>query len=137
AIQRAWPPTRIVWIIGKVEHGLMAGLEGVEFAVLDKARGARGYLDLKRQLENRHFPVLLHMHASMRANAASRMASADLRIGFDRARARDFQWAFCNRRIAPRPGAHVMEGLLQFVEALGIEPGPPRRDIPPSEADTA
>src|SRR5690606_40008048 len=82
AIQRAWPPTRIVWIIGKVEHGLMAGLEGVEFAVLDKARGARGYLDLKRQLENRHFPVLLHMHASMRANAASRMASADLRIGF-------------------------------------------------------
>jgi len=137
AIQRAWPSTRIVWIIGKTEHGLMAGLEGVEFAVLDKARGVRGYLDLKRQLEGRRFPVLLHMHASMRANAASRMASAEIRVGFDRARARDFQWAFCNRRIEPRPASHVMDGLLQFVEALGIEPGPPRWDIPVSDADRA
>src|SRR5690606_26204688 len=64
AIQRAWPDTRIVWIIGKVEHALMAGLEGVEMVVLDKTTGASGYFDLRRQLAGRRFPVLLHMHAS-------------------------------------------------------------------------
>lgn len=135
AIQRAWPDTRIVWIIGKVEHGLMAGLEGVEFAVLDKSEGVRGYLNLRRRLAGRRFPVLLHMHASMRANTASLMVDADLRLGFDRARARDFQWLFCNRRIPARPRTHVMDGLFQFAEALGIERGEPRWDIPLSDAD--
>jgi len=137
AIQRAWPETRIVWIIGKVEHGLMAGLEGVEFAVLDKAQGLRGYVELRRRLAGRRFPVLLHMHASMRANAASRMVDAEVRLGFDRARARDFQWLFCNRQIEARPGSHVMDGLFQFAEALGIERGEPRWDIPLSDADRA
>jgi len=135
AIQRAWPDTRIVWIIGKVEHGLMQGLEGVEFAVLDKAQGVGGYLALRRHLEGRRFPVLLHMHASMRANTASRMVDAELRVGFDRARARDFQWLFTNRKIPARPGSHVMDGLFQFAEVLGIERGEPRWDIPLADAD--
>src|SRR6187401_3639344 len=30
AIQKAWPATRITWIIGKTEHSLMRGLHGVE-----------------------------------------------------------------------------------------------------------
>ncbi|HEX7081340.1 MAG TPA: glycosyltransferase family 9 protein [Gammaproteobacteria bacterium] len=135
AIQDAWPQTRITWIIGKVEHALMAGLDGVEFAVLDKARGLAGYRALRRQLRGRRFPVLLHMHASARANAASLAARADVRLGFDRARARDFQWCFCNRRIPARANMHVMDGLLQFAEALGIGRGEPRWDIPLGDAD--
>jgi heptosyltransferase I len=137
AIQRAWPDTRIVWVIGKVEHGLMAGLEDVELVVLDKASGASGYFDLRRRLRGRRFPVLLHMHASMRANTASRMIDADLRIGFDRARARDFQWLFSNRHIPARPSTHVMDGLFQFAEVLGIERGEPRWNIPVADADRA
>lgn len=135
AIQRAWPSTRIVWIIGKTEQALMAGLEHVEFVVLDKSRGLRGYLDLRERLRGRRFPVLLHMHASMRANAASRMVKADLRLGFDRARARDFQWWFCNRHIPPQPNAHVLDGFLQFAEALGISSDSPRWDIPIPDED--
>ena len=43
AIQDAWPSTQLTWIIGKTEHSLLRGLEGVELIVLDKARGLRGY----------------------------------------------------------------------------------------------
>src|SRR3970282_1742038 len=68
AIQDAWPSTRITWIIGKTEHALLRGLENVEFAVFDKSTGWRGYRDLRRRLAQRKFPVLLHMHASARAN---------------------------------------------------------------------
>lgn len=135
AIQDAWPRTRITWIIGKVEHSLMRGLEGVDFAVLDKGAGLRGYRELRLQLRGRRFPLLLHMHASARANLASRMAAADLRIGFDRSRARDYQWLFCNRRIAATRNAHVMDGLFEFAAALGIARGTPRWDIPLSDAD--
>jgi heptosyltransferase I len=135
AIQDAWPDTEITWIIGRVEHSLLAGLEGVRFAVLDKSLGWRGYLALRRQLGDARFPILLHMHASQRANLASLCARAEIRLGFDRARARDAQYWFCNEHLPARAERHVMDGLFEFVEALGIRPGPPRWDIPVADAD--
>jgi len=135
AIQDAWPDTEITWIIGRVEHSLMAGLEGVRFAVLDKSLGWRSYGQLRRQIGNRRFPILLHMHASQRANLASLCVRAPIRLGFDRARARDGQYWFCNRHLPARRERHVMDGLFEFAEALGITPGPPRWDIPVSAGD--
>lgn len=137
AIQDAWPRTEITWIIGRIEHTLMQGLEGVRFAVLDKSLGWRGYVALRRQIQNRRFPVLLHMHASQRANLASLSVRSPLRLGFDRARARDGQYYFCNAHLPARRERHVMDGLFEFVEALGISHGPPRWDIPVSDADRA
>ena len=135
AIQDAWPQTQITWIVGRVEHSLLEGLEGVQFAVLDKALGWRGYLKLRAELGDRRFPLLLHMHASSRANIVSLLVSAPIRLGFDRARARDFQYFFCNRHIPARAQRHVMDGLFEFPAALGIAAGPPRWDIPLADAD--
>ena len=135
AIQDAWPDTEITWIIGRVEHSLLAGLEGIRFAILDKALGFRGYLALRRELGGSRFPILLHMHASQRANLASLCVRAPIRLGFDRARARDGPYWFCNRHLPARAERHVMDGLLEFVEALGIRPGRPRWDIPVAPAD--
>ena len=135
AIQDAWPDTEVTWIIGRVEHSLLAGLEGVRFAILDKSLGWRGYPALRRQIGRRRFPLLLHMHASQRANLASLCVRAPIRLGFDRARARDGQYWFCNRHLEARAERHVMDGLFEFAEALGIEPGPPRWDIPVADSD--
>ena len=135
AIQDAWPQTAITWIVGRVEHSLLEGLEGVDFAVLNKSLGWRGYFALRRQIPDRSFPLLLHMHASQRANLASLCVRAPIRLGFDRARARDGQYYFCNRHIEARAERHVMDGLVEFAEALGINPGPPRWDIPVSDQD--
>jgi heptosyltransferase I len=135
ALQDAWPETEITWIIGRVEHTLMQGLERINFVVLDKSLGMRGYLRVRRELARRRFPVLLHMHASARANLASLTVSAAIRLGFDRARARDFQYYFCNRHLPERPQQHVMDGLFEFAAALGVARGEPRWDIPVSDAD--
>lgn len=135
AIQDAWPDTEITWIIGRVEHSLMAGLEGVRFAVLDKALGWRGYVALRRSITDRRFPLLLHMHASQRANLASLCVRSPIRLGFDRARARDGQYWFCNRHLPARSDRHVMDGLFEFAEALGIEHDRPRWDIPVDDRD--
>src|SRR5690606_8738193 len=88
ALASAWPTARIVWVIGKTEHSLMRGLEGIALEVLDKSQGLAGLKDLRRRLADRRFPLLLHMHASMRANLASLAARAECRLGFDRARTR-------------------------------------------------
>jgi heptosyltransferase I len=137
AIQDAWPTTALTWIIGKTEHSLLKDLEGVEFIVLDKAQGFGGYAAVRRALAGRQFDALLHMHASTRANIVSTLVRAPLRIGFDRARARDHQWLFTNRKLTARRERHVMDGLFEFAELIGIKPGPPRWDIPVGAEDVA
>ena len=60
---------------------------------------------------------------------------ATLRLGFDRARARELQWLFTNERIAPRREQHVLEALQGFLTALGIEPGVLEWNLPlPADA---
>ncbi|MDH3417845.1 MAG: glycosyltransferase family 9 protein [Gammaproteobacteria bacterium] len=135
ALQDAWPQTAITWIVGKVEHSLLEGLEGVEFIILDKTKGWAGYREVRRALRGRRFPLLLHMHASLRANIVSTLVSAKVRLGFDRARARDHQWLFTNKRLPPTPQQHVMNGLFEFADALGVPHGKPHWDIPLGDAD--
>ena len=138
AIQDAWPSTKITWIVGKTELSLLAGLEGVEFVVLDKAQGLRGYAAVRRALGGRRFDALLHMHASTRANIVSTLVRSPLRLGFDHARARDQQWLFTNRKLAARSERHVMDGLFEFAELIGVpRPAKLRWDIPVGPADIA
>jgi len=99
AIQDTWPETRITWIIGKTEAGLMADIPEIEFIIFDKNKGRKAYADVSAQLKGRQFDVALCMHASMRANWLCRSINTPLRLGFDFKRARDFQWLFTNRRI--------------------------------------
>src|SRR5262245_55673841 len=131
-LQRACPRARITWVIGKTEASLMSGIDGVELVVLDKAAGPGGFLDVRRRLAGRRFDLLLMMHASLRANLTSLAVRADVRLGFDRARARDYQWLFSNVRISERPREHVMDGLFGFAEMLGIRERTLRWDIPVS-----
>ena len=78
------------------------------------------------------------MHASTRANIVSTLVRAPLRIGFDRARARDQQWLFTNTKLPARRERHVMDGLFEFAELIGVQkPAQPRWDIPVGAADVA
>jgi heptosyltransferase I len=136
-IQAVSPGTRITWVIGRTEHGLMKGVDGIEFITFDKARPWASLAEIRRQARAARFPILLHMHASMRANLASRAVSARRRIGFDRRRARDWQWLFTSERIPPQPEQHVIDGLFGFIEYLGINERVLRWDIPIADEDHA
>lgn len=129
-LQDNWPDTHITWIIGKSEFQLMSAIRDIDFIAFDKSRGRAAYRDVRAQLENRHFDIALCMHASMRANLLIRSIPSKLRLGFDRARARDFQWLFTNRRIDATSGEHALEAMLAFATAIGAAPTEPRWDIP-------
>ncbi len=134
-LQDNWPNTRITWIIGKTEARLMGDIPDLEFVVFDKSRGRAAYRDARIALRERRFDVALCMHASMRANLLVRSIPAPVRIGFDRARARDFQWLFTNRRIEPARGEHAMDAMMAFATAIGAQATDLRWDIPLPEAD--
>lgn len=129
-LQAQWPETRITWVIGKLEHSLVGDIPGVEFIIFDKSRRWRAFTDLRKKLKGQRFDVLLHMQMSMRASLASLLIRADLRLGFDRQRAKDMQWLFTNARIKYQPRQHVIDSFFGFTEALGINERLLRWDIP-------
>lgn len=108
----------------------MSDIPDVDFIIFDKARGAAGYRDVRRQLHKRHFDVALCLHASVRANFISRLVRTPVRLGYDYSRARDFQWLFTNARIDPAPGQHVQDAMMSFARTIGIPPRDLRWDIP-------
>jgi heptosyltransferase I len=120
-LQRAWPETQFTWVIGKAEARLMGLIEGVQFITVDKRAGLLGARRLLReQLEGSYFDVLLHMQLAMRASLLAQAVDARVKLGFDRARARELQWMFTNRQIEPRAREHVLDGFFGFAEALGV-----------------
>jgi heptosyltransferase I len=129
-LQRVWPSTRLTWIIGRLEARLLSLLPGVEFITIDKRAGLAGARALRAELRGRQFDALLHMQLSLRASLASLCVRAPLRVGFDRPRARELQWLFTNRRIAPRREQHVLDALQGFLEAIGITPGELEWNLP-------
>jgi heptosyltransferase I len=138
-LQDTWPGTGITWILGALENKLLGHIPGIEFVVFDKKAGLAGYRDLRRRLAGRRYDALLHMQLAIRASLAAAMVPAQIKVGFDRARARELQWLFTTHRIAARRREHVLDSLFGFVERLGIPSRSMRWDIPlpPAAVDYA
>ena len=117
-LQQAWPSTQLTWIIGKTEARLMGLIEGVEFIIVDKRASASARRAQRAQLKGASFDVLLHMQLALRASLVARTVPAAIKVGFDRARARELQWLFTNARIAPRVREHVLDSFFGFTERL-------------------
>lgn len=133
-ITRAWPECKITWVIGKIEYELVKGMHHVEFIVCDK-KHPQAKAKLKMALQGREFDVLLMMQVALRANWLSTVIKAKRRIGFDWARAKEGHWLFTNCRIAPKQHAHVLDGFMQFADAIGVPKQPLAWDIPIPEED--
>ncbi|HZW17981.1 MAG TPA: glycosyltransferase family 9 protein [Luteimonas sp.] len=134
-LRRAWPDAALAWVIGRAEHRLLDGLEGVEFVVYDKKTGLAGMRALRRQFGGRRFDALLQMQVAARANLLSAFVSAKRRIGYDRARSKDLHGLFINERIPARPGIHVLDAIGSFCEPLGLKQGEVVWDLPvPADA---
>jgi heptosyltransferase I len=137
SIRSEWPGTRITWCIAGPGHLLVGDLPGVEFVVFDKARGLAGYADLRRGLRGRRFDALVQAQVSLRSNIAGLAVRAPVRLGYDRARARDLHGLFVNERIPPGPGQHVLDSFFDFAAALGVTRRELRWDIPVPAEDAA
>jgi len=136
AIQRQYPQLKITWVIGKLEYQLLKHLPGIEFVIFDKSQGWRSYFNLHKALRGRRFDVLLHMQVALRATLASLAISAKVRVGFDRARAKEGQWLVTNHRVEPLAQPHVLDGFMGFAKAIGVSDITPSWNIPVPQADT-
>lgn len=139
ALKRAWPDTRITWIIQPEPLPMVQGHPAIDdFIVFRRTRGARAWLayqELMDELKGRQFDLLLGLQVYLKAGLITALVSARVKLGFDRVRARDAQWLFTNARIPPRGQRHVQDQYLEFVEYLGIDPEPVRWDLTLTEEE--
>jgi len=128
ALRRAWPDTTISWIIQPLPHTLVRDHPAVdEYLLFRRSRGAAawsGFSELAQQLKERRFDLVLALQVYFKAGIITGLLPADVKLGFDRARARDLNWLFTNERIPAHGPQHVQEQYFEFLEHLGVDPEP-------------
>jgi heptosyltransferase I len=103
-----------------------------EIITFDRSAGLRAFVDARRELASRTFDLVIDLQVYFKAGIVTALTGAPVRLGFDRARARDLNWLFTTHRIPARAvGQHVQDQYFEFLEALGVDPQPVVWDLGP------
>jgi heptosyltransferase I len=125
AIKRHHPRARITWVLQPGPAALVLGHPAVDdIVIFERGKGWQAFADVRRELHKRRFDLLIDLQVYFKAGIVTALSGAPLRLGFDRARARDLNWLFTNRRIGVNPVQHVQDQYFEFLAELGISPEP-------------
>jgi heptosyltransferase I len=102
-----------------------------EILIFDRAAGWRGFLDIRRELAARRFDLVINLQVYFKAGVITSFANAPVKLGFDRARARDANWLFTTHRIPPHVPQHVQDQYFEFLTAIGVAHEPVVWDLGP------
>jgi heptosyltransferase I len=125
SLKRFDPGSKITWILQPGPASLVRGHPDVdEILILETGRGWRGMLDLRATLAQREFDLVIDLQVYLKAGLVTSFTRAPVKLGFDKARARDMNWLFTTQRIPPHASQHVQDQYLEFLAALGIPAEP-------------
>ena len=134
ALKRQSPDTRVTWVLQPGAATLVRGHRAVdEIVEFDRSRGWRAYPAVRRELSRRQFDVVLALQVYFKAGIVTSFANSPIKLGFDRARARDLNWLFTTDRIPAHQGQHVQDQYFEFLEALGVPHEPATWELGPWE----
>jgi heptosyltransferase I len=133
ALRRLQPAPHVTWVLQPGPATLVRGHPAVDDIVLfDRSAGAQGFLDVRRALHERGpFDLCIDLQVYFKAGLITGFVPAPVKLGFDRARARDFNWLFTNAKVPPHPMQHVQDQYFEFLDALGVPHEPVRWDLGP------
>jgi heptosyltransferase I len=86
---------------------------------------------MRRVLAAREFDLVINLQVYFKAGIVTQFTRARVKLGFDRARARDFNWLFTTHRVAPHESQHVQDQYFEFLTALGVSHEPVEWDLGP------
>lgn len=137
ALKRRAPSSHITWILQPGPATLVRGHPLVdEIVEFDRRRGLGAFADIRRQLRDRTFDLVLDLQVYFKAGVVTSFLRSPVKLGFDRARARDANWLFTTHRIPPHPdGQHVQDQYFEFLTALGIPAEPVEWNLGPWPAE--
>ncbi len=144
ALRRAFPHTRLTWVIQPGPHALVGHHPAVDrFILFRRPRRTPGRTDPRLAIASLResvgeiraaahaepsgrFDLLLALQVYFKAGLLTALAPARVKLGFDRKRARDLNWLFTTERIPPHPRSfgHVQDQYFEFLRYLGVDPEP-------------
>lgn len=123
SLREAWPEARLDWVVERRIHPLVAPHPDVdEFLLFDRSAGARGFLDLWRRTRGHRYDLVVDLQVYFKAGLVTGLLDADVKLGFDRGRARDLNTLFTTHRIPAGPVRHTQDQYFEFLDHLGVEP---------------
>ncbi|HEX7939096.1 MAG TPA: glycosyltransferase family 9 protein [Gemmatimonadaceae bacterium] len=132
ALKRHHPACKITWVLQPAPATLVRGHRAVDEIILfERGSGLRGFLDIRRELASRTFDLVINLQVYFKAGIVTAFSKAPVKLGFDFARARDFNWLFTNSRIPAHENQHVQDQYFEFLTALGVSPDPVEWDLGP------
>ena len=121
AIKRHHPSAHITWVLQPGPAALVRGHPLVdEILLFDRTKGVQGFFEIRHQLKTRRFDVVVNLQVYLKAGVITGFTNAPVKLGFDFARARDFNWLFTTHRVHARPMQHVQDQYFEFTEWLGV-----------------
>ncbi len=125
ALKRHQPSMHVSWVLQPGPASLVRGHPDVdEIIPFAYGTGWRGYADVRHALRQREFDLVLALQVSLKAGLVTGFTRAPVKLGFDRARARDANWLFTTDRIAAGPRRHVQDQYFEFLDHLGVPHAP-------------
>jgi heptosyltransferase I len=138
ALKRYRPSCSITWILQPMPASMVRGHPCVDQIIeFDRSLGTRAFPDIRSRLKPHEFDLLIDLQVYFKAGVVTALADATVKLGFDRARARDLNWLFTNRKIPPHPIQHVQDQYLEFLQYLEIPYAPLEWNIGPWAAERA
>ncbi len=135
ALKRHAPLCRLTWVLQPGPAALVRGHPAVdEIVPFEKAKGWRAWRDARRALRG-PFDLVLALQVYFKAGLLTALVPAPVKLGFDRARARDLNWLVTTHRIPPHPPQHVQDQYFEFLAALGVPAEPVTWDLGPWPAE--
>ncbi|MGH7709797.1 MAG: glycosyltransferase family 9 protein [Gemmatimonadaceae bacterium] len=136
ALKRHYPASHITWVLQPGPASLVRGHAAVdEVVIFDRSRGLRGFVDVRRDLAPRRFDLVLNLQVYLKAGIVTSFTRAPIKLGFDRSRARDFNWLFTTHRIPARPIQHVQDQYFEFLNFLDVPHDPIEWRLGPWQAE--
>ncbi len=137
ALKRHAPACRLTWILQPGPAALVRGHPAVDEIVLfEKSRGGRAYPEIRRRLAE-PFDLVLALQVYFKAGLVTALTRAPVKLGFDRARARDLNWLVSTHRIPPHAPQHVQDQYFEFLDALDVPHEPVEWNLGPREEERA
>jgi heptosyltransferase I len=132
ALKRHRPGVHITWILQPGPATLVQGHRNVdEILLFDRSRGMRAFTDIRATLASKAFDLVINLQVYFKAGIVTAFTRAPVKLGFDRARARDMNWLFTNRKIPPHVNQHVQDQYFEFLRELGVPHEPVEWDLGP------
>ncbi|HEU4564834.1 MAG TPA: glycosyltransferase family 9 protein [Gemmatimonadaceae bacterium] len=134
ALKRHSPASHISWVLAPGPASLVRGHPDVDEIILfDKKRGVAGLRAVGAELARRPFSLVIDLQVYFKAGLVTALTRAPVKLGFDRARARDLNWLVTTHRIPPHAPQHVQDQYFEFLDYLEVPHEPVRWKLGPWE----